>query len=241
MPHKRAKRSVREKQRSERGHDLPPTKTKQHDEDIPKSAARVFNALKIREEFHKKRKRELEGGGIERDDGSKKKRKKKDEKGIEKVSGILPGESLQHYNKRVEDNMRPLVRSAVKTSLATMRGAAKHQRPDQIEKGEKKDRNKESQKEELTPISIDKHANKPKEFQILSTSAPRRLNDIVQAPPVMPRLKGAEKIQAKSTGGSTGSAVLSMAQKMMMEQEREKAIKRYREMKSEKRKGFEGE
>ena len=85
-----------------RGHDLPPTKTKQHDEDIPKSAARVLNAMKIREEFNKKRKRELEEGTAEGDEDSKKKRKKKDGSGNEKISGILPGESLQHYNKCVD-------------------------------------------------------------------------------------------------------------------------------------------
>ncbi|KAF9265634.1 hypothetical protein L218DRAFT_859917 [Marasmius fiardii PR-910] len=236
MPHKRAKKSVRDKQRSERGHDLPPVKTKQHDEDIPKSAARVLNALKTRE-LHKNRKRELEEGGAEDDEGLKKKRRKKDGNEKEKVSGILPGESLQHYNKRVEDNMRPLVRSAVKTSLATIRGAEKKKRQEKEKKG--KDKKEEDKEEEETPTSIDKHAHKPKEFQSLSTSTPKRLNDIVQAPPEMPRLKGAEKIQSRSTGESVRSGVLSMAQKVMMEQEREKAIKRYREIKAIKRKEFE--
>ncbi|KAK1215250.1 hypothetical protein PQX77_022152 [Marasmius sp. AFHP31] len=248
MPHKRAKRSVREKERAERGHDLAPSKsqlsgTHLKEEAVPKSAARVLNALKIREDY---RKRKREGGDGDEDTGGNgegregKKRKKTKAKGardaeVEKgaVGGILPGESLEHYNKRVEQNMRPLVRDAVKTSLAVDRSAKKQA---EVEKAAKKGKSakKTEDTDDLEPPSLpDKHASKAKEFQTVSTSAPKRLNDIAQAPPEMPRLRGAEKVLGR-TGGGVGKSggVVSMAQKVMMEEEREKAIKRYREMKA---------
>lgn len=68
--------------------------------------------------------------------------------------------------------------------------------------------------------------NTGKEFQAVSTSAPRRLNDIAQEPPVIKKLpRGATKNDAAPSG------VLSMAQKAMMEEERDKAIRHYRELK----------
>ncbi|KAL0061236.1 hypothetical protein AAF712_011939 [Marasmius tenuissimus] len=227
-----------------RGHDLAPSKsqlsgTHLKEEAIPKSAARVLNALKIREDY---RKRKREGGDGDEDTGGRqgKKRKKTKAKGtgdaeVEKgaVGGILPGESLEHYNKRVEQNMRPLVRDAVKTSLAVARSAKKQ---DEVQKATKKGKpakKTEDTDDSETPSLPDKHASKAKEFQALSTSAPKRLNDIVQAPPEMPRLRGAEKVLGRTgTGVGKRGGVVSMAQKVMMEEEREKAIKRYREMKA---------
>ncbi|KAL0563559.1 hypothetical protein V5O48_018507 [Marasmius crinis-equi] len=235
MPHKRAKRSVREKERAERGHDLAPTKSHHalKEEAIPKSAARVLNAMKIREDF-RKRKREAEEGGEGGDGGGKRRKKGKDAKGEKEkekgaVGGILPGESLEHYNKRVETTMRPLVRSAVKTSLAVTRGA---QKQEELEKKASKKDNKAKQKEDPPPEEKEKETVKHEratEFQTLSTSAPKRLNDIVQAPPEMPRLRKAEKIPG---GIGKSGGVVSMAQKAMMEEEREKAIRRYRELKA---------
>ena len=78
---------------------------------------------------------------------------------------------------------------------------------------------------------------KPKEFEKLSTSAPKRLNDIVQAPPEIKQLpRKAKKLAAE--GGQKGEGakslregVVSMAQKAMMEEERERVIRLYREMK----------
>lgn len=69
-----------------------------------------------------------------------------------------------------------------------------------------------------------------------SSSAPKRLNDIVQAPPqlTLPRLS--TKVLAKKEGQSEhGAAVnrlgLSPAQARILEEERERVIKHYREMK----------
>jgi hypothetical protein len=76
----------------------------------------------------------------------------------------------------------------------------------------------------------------PKDFLPAATSAPKRLNDIAMAPPELKTLPRGAAAKSK-TGGTSGSKadnVVSMAQKVMMEQEREKAIKRYRDMKAAK-------
>jgi hypothetical protein len=85
--------------------------------------------------------------------------------------------------------------------------------------------------------------DRPKEFATTSSAAPRRLNDIATAPPELKRLpRGAAKHpaggNAKTTkrGAGAGAGVLSMAQRAMMEVERENAIRRYREMKERKAK-----
>ncbi|KAI5114658.1 hypothetical protein M0805_003678, partial [Coniferiporia weirii] len=78
------------------------------------------------------------------------------------------------------------------------------------------------------------------DFARSSSSAPKRLNDIVQAPPEfkVSRLNRLVQKAAKdrSKDGDAdedgpGSGVVSAAQKRMMELEREKAIVRYRTLK----------
>ena len=91
------------------------------------------------------------------------------------------------------------------------------------------------------------------DFVRLSSSTPKRLNDIVQAPPELkstaPRLSRlVQKRSQKKSGnvglssdrdgdgddGSGGDGVVSLQQKRMMELEREKAINRYRALKEAK-------
>lgn len=84
-----------------------------------------------------------------------------------------------------------------------------------------------------------KHDGKAKEFERVSSSAPKRLNDIVQAPPQIKQLpRKAKKLAAAGgtpkTGVSLKDGVLSMAQKAMMEEERDRVIRLYREMKRRK-------
>jgi len=70
------------------------------------------------------------------------------------------------------------------------------------------------------------------EFEKASTSAPKRINDIVQAPPQFKHLpRNAKKIVTTSGKGKKSDAIVSMAQKAMMEAERENVIRRYRELK----------
>ncbi|KAI0779170.1 hypothetical protein BC629DRAFT_1441063 [Irpex lacteus] len=275
MPHKRAKHSAREQQRSQAGHDNAPAKSALSHEAIPKGAARVLNAWKVQEEYRKKRK--LGENGAE-DLGGKKKRRKvsSEDDGQRKGSAkkvdmrIQPGESLAHFNRRVEDSLRPLVRDAMQTSAAVTRKArkeeeqeraarkaannkAKHKLDDDADayEDDEDDPPKHSQtsskpkpprptSDDPSPTSPQKVTTTPKpnratEFTSYSTSAPRRLNDIVQAPPELKKLpRGAKPRTAGTPGSGTKSlkeGALSMAQKAMMEEERERAIKAYREMK----------
>lgn len=72
------------------------------------------------------------------------------------------------------------------------------------------------------------------EFAKVSTSAPKRINDIAQAPPQIKHLpRNAKKIVATSGKGKKSDAIVSMAQKAMMEAERENVIQRYRELKKQ--------
>ena len=72
----------------------------------------------------------------------------------------------------------------------------------------------------------------PTEFVKASTSVPKRVNDIVQAPPQIKHLpRNAKKLVATSGKGKKSEAVVSMAQKARMEAERENVIQRYRELK----------
>ncbi|KAI0948008.1 hypothetical protein AcW1_009625 [Taiwanofungus camphoratus] len=271
MPHKRAKRSVREQQRSQSGLNLPPSA--KHDfsnEDIPKSVARVLNAAKIQEEF-KAKKRRLKGDDHDEDQARpvRKKRKKQgtdDESHLNNVGAglkILPGESVAHFNRRVEDSMRSVVRTAMKTSSALARKARKEEDAAKSTKPATKPAVRivpQAKKEDGAPreagsstLAADVTANtksrpaqgeeRPKDFQRLSTSAPRRLNDIVQAPPELKKLpRGAKARPAQDStrdhgegsGTTLKQGVLSMAQKVMLEEERERAVRMYREMKKAK-------
>ncbi|KAF9063317.1 hypothetical protein BDP27DRAFT_1335317 [Rhodocollybia butyracea] len=228
MPHKRAKRSIREQQRNLKGEDLAPSKQSLSNEAIPKSLARVLNAANVREQF---KKRKIASG--EPEEKTEAKRRKLNGK----VSGILPGESLQHYNKRVEDDMRPLVKSAVQSSNAVVRHA-RHQESSgkPAQKSSHKTKSTDDTPSLVEPLSL-KHSGRPMEFQSLSSSAPRRLNDIAQAPPELMRLP--RGVSAQKTSSSTVAkrdGVLSLAQKAMMAQERENAITRYRQLKASRRK-----
>ncbi|KAI0259928.1 hypothetical protein BC834DRAFT_926055 [Gloeopeniophorella convolvens] len=225
MPHKRAKRTVRDQQRKEKSRPAGGTST----EAIPKSVARVLDAARKRA-----RQQEGEEGG---DAPAKRRRVADAAEGAKAGSAaiakskvkIQPGESLKHFNRRVEDDMRPLMRSAIKTSAATERkgkkpaAGAKDQQPDATGK---KSKMQSSEDAEDAAAPADKHRDRPKEFATTSSAAPRRLNDVAMAPPELKRLRAARR-----------SGVLSMAQRAMMETEREKAIQRYREMKERKARG----
>ncbi|KAF9041572.1 hypothetical protein BJ165DRAFT_1312251, partial [Panaeolus papilionaceus] len=251
MPHKKAKRSIREKTKSEQGTDLAPTKSALTDEAMPKSAHRILNAIAIRDQF---KKRKAEG-----EEGREGKRRKGDDangngkgksKGKATTLKIQPGESIQHFNRRVEDDLRPLVKSAVQASRAAVRNSereakAKSKRAhpdsdseassDNDDSSRRKSSNQKSKraKSSSPPPPVDKHASKPKEFATLSSSAPKRLNDIAMAPPEFKKLpRGAAPTSASGSAMGRGDGVLSMAQKLMMEREREKAILRYRELKA---------
>ena len=95
-------------------------------------------------------------------------------------------------------------------------------------------------------------SEKPTEFPQISSSAPKRLNDVAQAPPELKVSRLKSKIDAINLANdSDGSAepeataqkrksrnskldVLTPAQRRLMELERERAVKRYRMLKEAK-------
>jgi len=244
-------------------------------ERIPKSVARVLDAARIRAKYREKRTRlhvEEEANTHNDMDTSKlpptKKRRTDAAAGTEKSKGlaakgkgkgkdqsngtieIQPGESLKHFNRRVEDHMRPLVQSAMRASAATERkerktASSKNAAQAQAQAPSTKPTNKKTKTKQPSSqpssSSITRpDDDRPKEFATTSSAVPRRLNDVVMAPPQLkslPRGAAAAK-HALATGGKVnaraGTGVLSMAQRAMMEVERENAIRRYREMKERK-------
>lgn len=74
----------------DRGTNLAPRKESVANEALPKSAARVLNAMEIRKDYKIKRKLEQDGGSGEKNGD---KRRKIDEFELK----IKPGESIQHF------------------------------------------------------------------------------------------------------------------------------------------------
>ncbi|CAL1713824.1 unnamed protein product [Somion occarium] len=242
MPHKRAKRSVREKSRSEAGADLAPEKYALSKEEIPKSLSRVLNAAKIQGEWRQKYKRGSEDVGL--DGAPPKKKQKKNPVGSADADNmhIKPGESLAHFNRRVETSMRGTVRAAMQTSSAVARKSRKEEEALAKEKKASTKPAAPTKSSKVKCASDDEgddekfapsKSTRPKDFTLLSTSAPRRLNDIVQAPPEFKKLPRGAKAKSTTPSSTRGlkEGVLSMAQKAMMEEERERVITLYREMK----------
>ncbi|RDX51375.1 hypothetical protein OH76DRAFT_1379201 [Lentinus brumalis] len=260
MPHKRAKRSVREQKRKESGSDVAPGAKKAiENEEIPKSVSRVLNAAKVRQEWAEKKRKGSEDDGA----GPSRKRRKQSGTGDGDTGGgkqtqqtqlrIMPGESMAHFNRRVEESMRHTVKEAMQSSSARMRQVRK----EELAASEKEKKKRTAGAEERTkgrkriragdesdsdddpsPRKAKAKEAGPKDFEKISTSAPKRLNDIVQAPPNIKQLpRKAKKLAAqggsqKDAGGqSLSDGVRSMAQKAMLEEERERAIRLYREMK----------
>ncbi|EMD38313.1 hypothetical protein CERSUDRAFT_64575 [Gelatoporia subvermispora B] len=259
MPHKRAKRSIREQRRSQTTEInlASGSRSSITNEPIPKGAARILNATKIQKDWaEKKRKLQEDEDGRA---GPAQKRRRKDTAEGDHTSRstalkIQPGESIAHFNRRVEDSMRSSVRVAMKASSTIARKARKEEvlqksgQPgnSKIAKGDPAARTKRKTSPEtegggtLSTVAERKNAtreDRPKEFQSLSTSTPKRLNDIAQAPPELKKLpRGATKDKAKQSGEAKTlqQGVLSMAQKLMLEEERERAVRLYREMKKQK-------
>lgn len=131
--------------------------------------------------------------------------------------------------------MRPLVKSAMQASSAHVRKAQKAQSKS---KSSKDSSDPERQVSEQKPPALSSRKDdidRPgkTEFAKTSSATPKRLNDIAMEPPSLKKLpRGAQK--ATAGGGKSNGAVLSMAQKHMMEVERENAIRRYRAMKEAK-------
>ena len=139
--------------------------------------------------------------------------------------------------------MAPLVKSAVQTSAAVSR-RVRHADGLRAKRGDTKEKRETQNDDKKTKPSDSKdghsldhmknHADPSRKAFLTPSSVPRRLNDIVLAPPELtkfPRRGGNAHVLKEGT--SVGS-VVSMAQKTILEAERQKAIMQYREMKEKK-------
>ncbi|EGN97761.1 hypothetical protein SERLA73DRAFT_182497 [Serpula lacrymans var. lacrymans S7.3] len=247
MPHKRAKRSVREREKVNKGVDLPPP-TSLVTEKVPKTASRILNAEKIRQEYRERKRKVVEDGdaGKPQRKKSKKEVNPKEYQNDEPVLKIKTGETIAQFNKRVEKTMLPAIRSAIHSSSSQAKNVNQAQaeekvvRKDNSTSARHPTRGHKEEAMTLGPSLLQKTPRNAseniKEFQSTSTSAPRRLNDIAQAPPEFKKLPRGVSGDAGMNIKGKSQGVLSMAQKLMMEEEREKAILRYREMKANKAK-----
>ncbi|CAE6463357.1 unnamed protein product [Rhizoctonia solani] len=200
MPHKRAKRSTREAERKSRETDMVPTPLSS--EPIPKGMARILGAERVRADYRAQQKKKRE----EED---------RDRKGRDTIE-LLPGESLREFNRRVEDAHRPLVRGALKRKNEEKRREKKETK--KRKRDESDDEGEDAKGVEQRPV---------REFATVSSSAPRRLNEVAQAPPVL--TKGPKRSGVGKDGGK--APAVSMARKVILERERARVVELYRALK----------
>jgi len=202
MPHKRAKRSVREAERKSRETDLPPTPLA--NEPIPKGIARVLGAESVRKAYRTRRAEEEAGRG-----GKGTATPKSNKEGVNrpKEEGIRPGETLREYNRRVEEAHRPLVRAAMR-----QKGKEKPKSGDGSK--EKDVKGTAKRKREVEDEGEQEKERPVKEFAKFSSSAPQRLREVAMAPPVLtrgPRGSGVGKGTSAGKSGGTAKAPVSTA------------------------------
>ncbi|KAG0139598.1 hypothetical protein CROQUDRAFT_54472 [Cronartium quercuum f. sp. fusiforme G11] len=227
MPHKRAKASLRKATALAKGHDLPPIKLSTRPKekistigdhgalDIPKNMYRILKSEQIRAEYKLKMKaKATEEGG----DGQVPKKSTTKSRTTTELR-LEPGEKLSAFNRRVEDTMRPQVTAVLKT--ARNKTATKTSKPSILET--KITDVKVEAKPELTSIT---KSSRPTEFAPKPTKF--SLHDIVMEPPL------ALTKPLKKNPTQLKSLPISNAQKRILEEEREKVIQRYRQMKEEK-------
>ncbi|KAM6493809.1 hypothetical protein JOM56_010170 [Amanita muscaria] len=252
MPHKRAKRSAREQLRQERGFNLAPERQSLSDEAIPKSVARVINAVKVREQW-KSKKRELEQRE-DRDGFKRQKIHRRQEDDGNAIIGVTPssklriqaGESIQHFNRRVEDDIQPVLRSAIQAARATIRrnvreGTKGKQNAKKASKSSSPTVDHSVSRRKVTASATSNRTDEqvsapPKDFAKFSASAPKRLNDVAQAPPALTALPRRAKHQRQEgTRVFTRDVLESPAQRLVMDKERDAVIQRYRLLKERRR------
>ena len=185
------------------------------------------------------------------DDKGKNASKEKDKPA---VPGIMPHETLGEYNRRVESIMRAGVSQAIKSAGRVKAEQEKEARRAKEERKERaaairrgeaaaagasngKASGKGEDKEGAARGTKRKHDASDAAIEFKTKEGPRRLNDIAQAPPSLPSLKVAKSDGAsKSVWAAKGKARLGLSagQERIMEEERERVIKQYREMKAAK-------
>lgn len=172
------------------------------------------------------------------------------------IPSIQPNESLGEYNRRVESLLRPGVSKAIKAAngiKADQEKQAKLAKEERKRKakaqalgelaedesggGAKTAGKRKLEQEDIPTAKKGKVADGEKrgEDGFKSLPGPRRLNDVAQQPPQLPhmRVSGTKKDTGIWSAKGKGSSGLSAAQERILGEERERVIKRYREMKAE--------
>lgn len=164
--------------------------------------------------------------------------------------GIKHGESLTQYNRqvfrfvfdedsqlktvknrRVEDEMRIPVAEAMHTSRNVNKRALKREK-----KAAAAAKTTHAPNPSLTPgipppAPAPVHDRPPRKTEFDQKARTTRLNDIVQAPPNLTKLPRGATAKGGGVGSVKTNGIVSMAQKQRMEEERERAIQKYRELK----------
>jgi hypothetical protein len=242
----------------DRGSNLPPSSNSY--DDAPRSAMRIINSLSTQTAFRAKggrtsedtgerRKRTNAESGVSGQGGKEKPSKPgKDASSATTMAKpkIMPHESLAEFNRRVEASLRGGVTQAIKsanakkTAFENAKKKEKEERKRAAAGGDQTEEDKASTTTTTTttttPRGKRKHDVTDDALEFASAPGPRRLNDIAQAPPALPQLRVSGDKETKSawTAKGKGKSGLSAGQERLMEQERERVIKRYREMKAAK-------
>ena len=154
---------------------------------------------------------------------------------------IMPHETLGEYNRRVEDLLRPGLTKAMKESK--MRSAQ-----ERLKKGKGKEQASgvtelagrlagKGGDESDEDVGIDEDASRNKKRKRAFDELPtrKRLNDVAQAPPTLLHQRRAPaKAGSVWSAKGQGKSGLSAGQERILAEERERVVKRYREMKAEK-------
>ena len=248
-----------------RGYNLAPAQSKEYN-DTPRGALRVFDSIKLTSQFRasgrtssedtgertKKRKLDKVDGTKDKDaDKGKPSRpttlpshtsQKGDKPKKEALPKIRDNESISDYNRRIESLLRPGVAKAIKSA-----NSLKSSREKEAKVAKQQRKSAQGVPEPEPEVEVEKRpgvhdvSDPAKEFRTVSS---RRLNDIVQAPPMLDHLKkgmgpGGKK---KGTGGetsawkATGRLPVNVGQERLLNQERERVVKAYREIKAEREK-----
>jgi len=239
------------------------TNTGSYTDDTPKGASRVLNSLQTRQAYQEKKKSGTLGSSSTTRPG-RAGSTGKNPKAAPGLPKILPGERLGEYNRRLEDHLRPEVTGAIKAAAAVKAAQEKEvwmeKKRRREEAKEDKKRKERGEEKEVVPTAAAKGKRKAtimddtddeneEDAQTNRTTAPKRpkktefetlpirrgITDVVQAPPA--RLPSLKRLP-KQTGGAfsaTGRTPLNAGQKRLMEEERERVIKRYREEKLQQR------
>ncbi|KAK4705478.1 hypothetical protein P7C70_g733, partial [Phenoliferia sp. Uapishka_3] len=211
---------------------------------MSKSAYRILNAGAVREEYHASKKRKLE------EDEAAAAKGKKGKKTLE----MLPYESLAAFNRRVEVALRPSIDSAIRGAKAS---SAKGKKEKVLAKKERAAAlaaaalaKKEAEEEALNPggaakkkAPVDPFVPPVKERPVREfeeASQRKMVGDVVMAPPTLkkPMRKGDAGPSAHDAMPA-GRMPVSDNLKKIMEAEREKAVRMYRDMKEKRDKAQE--